>query len=156
MRRSTNKAFSKDGKRAASKGGRTSKRQRRRALVARRKAKRERAAQELADRKLGWCNRLNQGGLAVDRGRLAPDNSYDAPDFVGRGYYLNIPFVCKDCGKHEVWTARQQKWWYEVAKGGVWTTAVRCRPCRRQERERREEARRVHLEGLARKAARDG
>ncbi|TWT77862.1 hypothetical protein Pla123a_16600 [Posidoniimonas polymericola] len=153
MRRSSNKAFSRDGKRPVSKGGRTSKRQRRRAIVARRKAERDRAAQEIADRKHSWCNRLNEGGLAVDRGRLAPDNSYGVPNFVARGYYLNLPFACKDCGKQEVWNARQQKWWYEVAKGGVWTTAVRCRPCRRQERERREEARRVHLDGLAHKRA---
>jgi len=91
------------------------------------------------------------GGEVVNTTALAPDGSYDVPDFVRRGYYVNRPFVCKDCGKAEVWTASQQKWWYEVAKGGVWTTASRCRPCRRKERERRDEARRVHLEGLARK-----
>jgi len=91
------------------------------------------------------------GGEQVDTTALAPDGSYGVPDFVRRGYYVNRPFNCKDCGKAEVWTATQQKWWYEVAKGGVWTTARRCRPCRQQERQRREEARRVHLEGLARK-----
>lgn len=91
------------------------------------------------------------GGVGVDKTALAPDSSYGVPEFVSRGYYVDLPFACKDCGKAEVWTASQQKWWYEVAKGGVWTTARRCRPCRHKERERREEARRVHLEGLARK-----
>ncbi len=91
------------------------------------------------------------GGERVDTTALAPDGSYSVPDFVTRGYYVERPFTCQDCGKAEVWTATQQRWWYEVAKGGVWTTARRCRPCRRQERERRDEARRVHLEGLARK-----
>lgn len=90
-------------------------------------------------------------GERVDSTALAPDGSYSVPDFVTRGYYVDRPFVCQDCGKAEVWTATQQKWWYEVAKGSVWTTAHRCRPCRQQERERRDEARRVHLEGLARK-----
>ena len=91
------------------------------------------------------------GGERVDVAALAPDGSYGVPTFVTRGYYVDRPFTCNDCGKAEVWTATQQKWWYEVAKGGVWTTARRCRPCRRLERERRQEARRVHVEGLARK-----
>jgi hypothetical protein len=90
-------------------------------------------------------------GVSVDPGQLAPDGSYSRPDFVARGYYVDKPFECQHCGEPQTWTAAQQKWWYEVAKGGVWTTARLCRPCRRRERERREEARRVHLEGLARK-----
>jgi len=60
-------------------------------------------------------------------------------------------FRCADCGKEEVWTGSQQKWWYEIAKGFVYSSAVRCRACRRKERARRDEARRVHLEGIARK-----
>lgn len=96
------------------------------------------------------------GGVGVDETALAPDGSYGVPEFVSRGYYVDLPFACKDCGKAEVWTASQQKWWYEVVKGGVWTTARRCRRCRRKERERRQEARRVHLEGLARKQQNQG
>lgn len=72
------------------------------------------------------------------------------PDFVTRGYYVKHPFTCIDCGKAEVWTATQQKWWYEVAKGSAWTTAQRCRLYWQRERERRDEVRRVHLEGLTR------
>jgi hypothetical protein len=83
--------------------------------------------------------------------KLKPDNSYSTPDYVLRGYYLDVPFSCKDCGKAEVWRDTQQKWWYETAKGGVWTTATRCRACRRRERERVAEARRVSLEGKAKK-----
>ena len=66
-------------------------------------------------------------------------------------FYLDYEFTCKDCGKVEVWTGRQQKWWYEVARGEVEQTAVRCRSCRQKEKRRRDEARRVHLEGLERK-----
>jgi len=91
------------------------------------------------------------GGVWVDRTALAPSGSYDIPDFVQVGYYVDMPFTCKDCGKAEVWTAIQQQWWYEVAKGDVWTRACRCRPCRQKERMRRDAARQVHLEGLARK-----
>ena len=89
--------------------------------------------------------------ISVNEELLAPYNSYGEADFVRRGYYVDIPFRCVDCGKEEIWTGAQQKWWYEVAKGFVYSTAVRCRACRRQERARRDEARRVHLEGLARK-----
>jgi len=91
------------------------------------------------------------GEIKVDANRLGPNYSVDLPDFAKRGYYLDRPFQCEDCGVQEIWTARQQKWWYETAKGGVWTGANRCRACRRRERERRAAARKVHLEGLARK-----
>ncbi len=82
---------------------------------------------------------------------LAPNNSYDVPSFVDRGYYIDIPFECVDCQKQEIWLAARQKWWYEVAKGDVYSQARRCNPCRKIERDRKIEARRVHLEGFAKK-----
>lgn len=93
-------------------------------------------------------------GPPVNEASLAPYNSYGVPDFVQRGFYVDMPFQCKDCRKEELWTGTQQKWWYEVAKGAVYSGPRRCSPCRRKERERREGARRVHLEGLERKAQR--
>lgn len=69
------------------------------------------------------------------------------PTFAGR-FYLDFEFTCRDCGKVETWTGRQQKWWYEVARGEMEQVAVRCRSCRQREKRRRNEARRVHLEGL--------
>lgn len=48
--------------------------------------------------------------------------------------YFDKPFVCRDCGEERVWTAKQQKWWYEVAQGAIESTAVRCLPCRRRRR----------------------
>jgi len=93
-------------------------------------------------------------GPPVNEALLAPNNSYGAPDFVYRGYYVDRPFRCVDCGKEEIWTGTQQKWWYEVAKGFVYTTAIRCRLCRRKKREQSEESRRMHLEGRERKLRR--
>jgi hypothetical protein len=90
-------------------------------------------------------------GVAVNVENLAPYNSYGAPDFIGRGYYVDRDFTCEGCGREEVWTARQQKWWYETAKGFIYSDAKLCRACRRRERDRKAEARRVHLEGVARK-----
>ena len=94
-------------------------------------------------------------GVGVNVDNLAPHNSYGRPDFVRRGYYIDKNFTCKACRVEQVWTARQQKWWYEVAKGGVLTDARLCRACRRKAREHRAEARRIHLEGLERKQSRD-
>jgi hypothetical protein len=91
--------------------------------------------------------------IAVNEALLAPNNSYGVPDFVSRGYYVDLPFRCVDCGSEEIWTGTQQKWWYEVAKGFAYSAAIRCRSCRRKERARRDEARRVHLEGLAKRGS---
>jgi hypothetical protein len=87
----------------------------------------------------------------VDTTLLAADNSAAVPEFVRRGYYLNQSFTCVDCKAEEIWTAQQQKWWYETAKGGIWTLARRCRLCRRQERARISEQRRVSAAGQQRK-----
>lgn len=93
-------------------------------------------------------------GIAyVNTGALAPNNSYGSPEFVKRGYYKDMPFTCGGCGAAQVWTGWQQKWWYEVAKGYAHSTARYCRACRHRERSRRTEARRIHLEGVARKRA---
>lgn len=91
------------------------------------------------------------GTVAVTPASLRATTSYGIPDFVQRGYYQDRPFHCKDCGKAELWTAAQQRWWYEEAQGDVWTLAVRCRACRQAERARKAEARRIHREGLAMK-----
>lgn len=96
---------------------------------------------------------IPENRVPVNASLLAPTNSYGRPDFVHRGFYIDTAFTCKDCGKKEVWTSRQQKWWYEVAKGDMFTVATRCRPCRRKESNRKAEARSVHLDGLKRKRA---
>ena len=89
------------------------------------------------------------GQVVVNIANLRPNNSYGSPDFVTRGYYVDFPFKCKDCGKSEVWSPTQQRWWYEIAKGDVWTVAIRCRPCRKRERARRTKAREASEAGMA-------
>ncbi len=93
-----------------------------------------------------------RGSAPVSPEFLASDSSYDTPEFARRGYFLDQPFACIDCAKEEIWTATQQKWWFEVAKGGVWTIARRCRPCRRREREAKAEHTHVSEDGKQRKA----
>ena len=46
-------------------------------------------------------------GAVVDRAAFAPDGRYRSPDFVTRGYYVDIPFECQECGEPQTWTAAQ-------------------------------------------------
>jgi hypothetical protein len=67
----------------------------------------------------------------ADRAVLARhNNTYGALP----AFYVDKVFECRDCGAEEVWTAKQQKWWYEVAHGPIDSIAVRCLPCRRRRR----------------------
>lgn len=108
-------------------------------------------AERARKRNAAHAERLKRHAI-VNPSLLASYNSYGDPEFVSRGYYLDVDFACIDCGAKETWTATQQKWWYEVAKGDVFSTAIRCRSCRRKERLRINEARKIHLDGLEKKA----
>lgn len=68
--------------------------------------------------------------IPADSSQQVPNNSYSPPP----EFYENKVFTCVDCGKEEIWTAAQQKWWYEVAKGSLFSTAVRCHKCRQAKR----------------------
>jgi hypothetical protein len=88
--------------------------------------------------------------VVADLAQLAHNNTYGAlPRF-----YLDRIIQCRQCGTEEVWPAARQKWWYEVAKGNIFTQAVLCRACRAKGKARKAAARQVHLDGLARKRAR--
>ena len=100
----------------------------------------ENAALEV-DRQAILASKIADGAAIVDLSALAPNNSYDVPDFVKLGYYPDRPFTCASCNSPEIWRAAQQKWWYEEAKGDIWSISKFCRTCRRQEQSRRAEAR---------------
>lgn len=92
---------------------------------------------------------VQSGIVPADPAKLAHNNTYGLLPL----FYIDTAFTCRDCGSQEVWTAKQQKWWYEEAQGHIDSRAVRCRPCRLIERARATEARRIAEEGLARKRA---
>jgi len=88
------------------------------------------------------------GAVAADQSRqVVPGNSYDPPV---KPYYVDIEFTCRDCGRRKIWTARQQKWYCEVACGSLYNTAVRCRECRRKLKANKERQRRQMESGKAR------
>lgn len=70
----------------------------------------------------------------------------DIPDF-----YYDRKFKCVDCGVADVWTAKRQQWYYEEAKGEIEGQPIRCHDCRKKEKERKAEVRRLQLEGLENK-----
>ncbi len=85
--------------------------------------------------------------IAVDRSKVFSRCAIPRiPD-----YYRDTWFTCKDCGEQDLWSAKQQQHWYEEQGGEIEAVAVRCRACRRKEKLRRETARKIHLEGIARK-----
>jgi Probable zinc-ribbon domain len=128
-------------------------RQRRAEIKLRRQEKR--LANSAKNKYLKGVSAVNQydwplGCVPVNPANLSPNNSYGIPEFIKRGIYVDMSFTCKHCVTPQIWTAQQQHWWYELAKGDVWTIAVLCRPCRIKERERKALARKIHLEGLLR------
>ncbi len=90
--------------------------------------------------------KLPDGAIEANHAELAHNNTYgQLPEF-----YVDTPFICVDCGSREVWTAKQQKWWYEIAKGNINSKAIRCRPCRKKLREVKNEQRK-HMEEMAKR-----
>jgi hypothetical protein len=88
-----------------------------------------------------------QGAVLADHEKLGHINTYGMlPRF-----YVDLAFICCNCSREEVWTAEQQKWYYEEVKGHIDSKAVRCRECRDAEKTRKDEARRIHLDGLEKK-----
>lgn len=110
--------------------------------------------QEILDRRHGrmqYQANTNAVGLAAPRGSVIADHAaLSHNNTCGRlpRFYMDRVFFCADCGIEQIWTAKQQKWWYEIAKGNINSTAIRCRPGRKKKQQRISFARRIHLDGL--------
>jgi hypothetical protein len=65
--------------------------------------------------------------VSADHRKLSHINTYGTlPEF-----YLDRPFICRKCGKQQIWKAKDQKWYYEKAKGHTDAFAVECHACRK-------------------------
>ena len=94
--------------------------------------------QKLIDR--GWIQSASEiplNVIPVDPDALNLRNSWERPLF-----YSDLSFQCRDCGVQEIWSAADQQWYYESARGYFFNTAVRCRACREVEYKRKADARR--------------
>ena len=75
--------------------------------------------------------RNHPSAVAADHNKLTHINTYGSlPDF-----YLDRPFTCRKCGKREIWKAKDQKWYYETAKGHIDAVAVECHACRKTKKQ---------------------
>jgi Probable zinc-ribbon domain len=63
----------------------------------------------------------------------------DAPRYA----YVDEPRTCVQCGAEFVFSAKEQKHWYEVLQFRLDSHAIRCLPCRRQRRSERAVQRRL-------------
>ncbi len=94
------------------------------------------------------------GALGVDydtamRGDASKQNFTVSP----RYWYVDAKFRCEDCGKEFMWTAREQKVWFEVYRFYIDSEPKQCRGCR--SRRRRIEALRKEYDAIV-GAAREG
>jgi hypothetical protein len=103
----------------------------RRAEIKQKRIERARRLQETLSRPSHGRHLPVSGIEPADRALLARHNNTYGPL---PECYADTVFVCRDCGEEQVWTAKQQKWWYETALGPIGSTAVRCLPCRRARR----------------------
>jgi len=86
----------------------------------------------------------------ADHSELEHNNTYGPLPI----FYVDKLVICRDCSAKEVWRAEQQKWWYEVAKGNINSEAVKCSACRKNDKETKAIARKIHLDGIAQKEQR--
>lgn len=95
-------------------------------------AKRGRRVPRYQSRDPAWREAEGRRQAGIPRDAIPADPAEQVP----QGYpcpprfYADRPYHCADCGREQVWTAEQQKWWYEVAKGELYSRAIRCRDCR--------------------------
>ena len=54
-----------------------------------------------------------------------------------RHWYIDATFKCIDCGKHFLFSADEQRFWYEQRRFFVDSIPTRCPACRKKERARK-------------------
>lgn len=112
-----------------------SKRETKRIKAEKAKLDKERARRELKDKaQEKLIAQKRREGADVEFKKLKPMSDdrafwHGIPAFMQRGYYVDIPFVCKFCGGDFVFTPKWQKWWYETVQADVWTRFDRCEGC---------------------------
>ena len=67
---------------------------------------------------------IPEGALPADPSRQAHSAGYSV-----KFYYQDVHYACAGCGKQEVWTAQQQKKYFEVQKGNIYNEAKWCHAC---------------------------
>lgn len=67
-------------------------------------------------------------------------------------YYYDVVYLCLDCKNKVIWSAEEQKYWYEELGKNTNSKAVRCQICRCRIQAVKEEQKR-HMEKLAKRSS---
>jgi hypothetical protein len=102
-------------------------------------------------KKLARKGRL-ANGVEMPRAAIPADLTQQSAGsaYSRKNYYHDIEFACVDCGVEEVWKAKDQKWFFEVAKGNIYSKPKRCLVCRKTFKETKADQR-VRMEASDRK-----
>ena len=81
-------------------------------------------------------------GVEIPKGALPanPDNQDHGHGYAVKFSYTDISYTCAGCGKKGIWTAEQQKKYFEIQKGNIYNVPRWCYKChsrRMQERDAR-------------------
>ena len=70
-------------------------------------------------------------GVEIPEDALAadPDRQDHGGGYAAKYYYKDIHFVCRGCGKKDVWRAEQQKRYFEEQKGNIYNEPKWCYRC---------------------------
>ena len=70
-------------------------------------------------------------GIEIPEHSLAtnPDAQEHHGGYSAKFYYQDTHYTCAGCGKPEVWTAQQQKRYFEVQKGNTYNESKWCYRC---------------------------
>ncbi len=70
-------------------------------------------------------------GVEVPKNALAaePDAQNHQGGYSVKFYYQDIPYKCAGCGRPGVWTAQQQKRYFEKQKGNIYNEPKWCYEC---------------------------
>lgn len=84
--------------------------------------------------------------VAADHSELIHNSTYGPLPL----FYVDKPFSCQDCKAVEIWTAKNQKWWFEIVKGNIDSTAINCLSCRIKRRTEKE-LQKAHMAEMAKR-----
>lgn len=97
-------------------------------MISKNPIKRKRAEKRLA--KLRKQGRVVKG-LVIPENALAgdPDKQHHSGGYSAKLYYQDIHYICAGCGKPGIWTAQQQKKYFEEQKGNIYNEPKWCYDC---------------------------
>ena len=69
--------------------------------------------------------------LKLPRGAIIADTSKHNAGYGVLDFYIDITLDCTDCGKAFVFSATEQKYWYEELRFNIASVPIRCAVCRK-------------------------